>query len=596
MNSPSSPSVGMMSKTPFKTPAPSEFADDPIELVSSPPRRLRDCLPGVGSSLEPSFAMDDSQQTRIIAKTTAASKSPADPPKSRFSYSLPVSSDEEGGDPTVSTTCKLPDIEPGSPVVEAAVPAKGKKSDKVQKVNLPKRSTRNKKMTEKAKVATKQAATERNDAPAVEETREATLTKEATPPKRPLLARMLSVLSEPGSVKWDEPLVGSRVFQSPGDSDEHSSPLSSVDREVEPPSTQHDVTTTLVDLTGGDSLSIPASFAEPLEISGQLGCEKALVSPPSRAMKNQVSPIIRFSPLGPIDPKSPRNPKTKSPTKRPPKAKPSPVKRARETQKAAAPPKRRRVQEPVKKRVVQPKPKAKAVHAHPETEPEIEDELVIPVAETHEPEHDAVTEMPHTNSRTLVTETGSPTRVELPCEATSPIEVQATPAGDAEEGAVISSPKRKTSATQPPVNLKSVFQSQATRPRVATARIDSPREQGEMTLEKGVETAVGVTVAQKNEGKPSRLTEKTKSKDVSTNGPGGAPQASLAQRNPALEVFRQHILSQLTTLEARQQDKGVSLRNDDPASPEVSSVEKEPVRAEPQHILGGVLQAVTEVS
>ena len=48
MNSPSSPSIGMMSKTPFKTPAPSEFADDPIEPVSSPPRRLRGLPPWRG--------------------------------------------------------------------------------------------------------------------------------------------------------------------------------------------------------------------------------------------------------------------------------------------------------------------------------------------------------------------------------------------------------------------------------------------------------------------------------------------------------------------------------------------------------------------
>lgn len=580
----------MMSKTPFKTPAPSEFADDPIEPVSSPPRRLRDCLPGVGSSVEPSFAMDDSQQTRIIAKTTAVPKAPANPPTPRFSYSFPASSDEEADDPAIATTCKLPDIEPGSPVVEATAPAKAKKADKVQKVNPPKRSTRIKKVTQKAKAATKKPAT-KNDATAVEETKDATPAEAATPPKRPLLARMLSVLSEPGSVKWDEPLVGSRIFRSPN-SDEPSSPLSSVDREVAPPSAQQDMSTTLVDLTGEGSASIPASFAKPLEISGQLGCEKSLVSPPTRPAKNQVSPIIRFGPLGPIDPNSPRKPKSKSPTKAPPKAKASPLKRARVTQKAADPPKRRRVQEPVKKRVVQPKPKAKVVPA----QPEIEDEFVIPVVKTHEPEQHAVPEIPRTNSRTRVTETGSPTRVELPCDATSPIEAQATPTGVAEKEAVAGSQKRKTSATQPPVNLKSVFQSQATRPRVAAARVGSPREQVEMTLENGVETAVNVTVAQKYERKPSPPTENTKSGEVSTNGPSGVQQVSPAQRNPALEVFRQHILSQLTTLEARQQDNGVSSRNDDPASPEAGLFDKEPVRAKPPHILGGVLQAIAEVS
>lgn len=589
----------MMSKTPFKTPAPSELADDPIEPASSPPRRLRECLPGVGSSVEPSFAMDDSQQTRIITKTTAVPKGPANPPQSQFSYSFPASSDEEADDPAIATTCKLRDIKPGSPVVEAAAPAKAKKGDKVQKVNPPKRSTRNRKATQKAKAATKKPVTEENDAPAVEETREATPQKGvvppkgATPPKRPLLARMLSVLSEPGSVKWDEPLVGSRIFQSPN-SDEPSSPLSSVDREVAPSSAQQDMSTTLIDLTREGSLGIPASFAEPLEISGQLGCEKLLVSPPTGPAKNQVSPIIRFGPLGPIDPNSPRKPKSKSPTKAPPKAKPSPLKRVRGTQKAAAPPKRRRVQEPVKKRVVQPKPKAKAVLA----QPEMEDEFLIPIAEEHEHEHEhrAVPTIPRTNSRTLVTETGSPTRVELPCGTTSPIEAQATPAGGAVKEAVAGSQKRKTLATQPPVNLKSVFQSQATRPRGAAARVDSPREQVEMTLEKGVETAVNVTVAQENVRKPSRPTEKTKSGEVSTNGPSGVQQVSHAQRNPALEVFRQHILSQLTTLEARQQDNGVSPRNDDPASPDEGSFDKEPVSAKPPHILGGVLQAVTEVS
>lgn len=580
-----------MSKTPFKTPAPSEFADDPIEPVSSPPRRLRDCLPGVGSSVEPSFAMDDSQKTRIIEKTTAIPKAPANPLKSRFSYSFPASSDYGADDPTIPTACKLPDIEPGPPVVEAVTPAKGKKTDKAQKVNLPKRSTRNKKMTQKAKAATKKPATKEEDAPAAKETKEAALRKEATPQKRPLLSRMLSVLSEPGSMKWDEPLIGSRVLRSPS-SDEPSSPLSSVDRVVASPSTQQDISTTLVDLTGGDSPSIPASFAEPLEISGQLGCEKSLVSAPTRPVKNQVSPIIRFGPLDPIDPNSPRDPKSKPPTKGPPKAKPSPVKRARETQKAAAPPKRRRVQEPVKKRVVQPKSKAKAVPV----QPEMEDEFAIPVVETREPERHAISGIPRTNSRTVITETGSPTRIQLPREATSPIEVQASRVGGAEKEATIGSPMRKASATQPPVNLKSVFQSQATRPRVAAARIDRPREQGGMALERGVETTGNATLAQQKETKATRPTEKMMNKEISINRPGGDQQVSPTQQNPAFEVFRKHILSQLTTLEARQQDNGVSSKNSDPASPEGGSVAKDPVSAEPPHILRGVLQAVTEVS
>lgn len=773
MNSPSSPSVGMMSKTPFKSPAPSEFPDDPIELVSSPvrPLKLRDYLPGLGSSVEPSFAMDDSQQTKVIAKTAAGGKAPSDP-QTKYSYALSVSSD--GGDgPAEAETCKLPDIQLDSPVVEAAAPAKGKKATRAkkvspqkisppkvsppkvsppkvsppkvspQKVSPPKRITRNRKVNGKKKPETtqddspaarntkgtigkKSPEARQDSSPAVGNTKKANgkkkpeiaeddppatdSTNDATPPKRPLLARMLSVLSEPGSLKWEDPLVGGHLQGSvESDGGSQALSLSSSNSAVIPataPAAQKN-TGQLVDDEGSIySPSVPASFADPFELSQSLGCERP--RSPAGPNKNQASPNSRLD-LDVIDQDPPRGSPAKSPVKGARKGKASPEKRGREAQKAAAPSKRRRVQEPVKKRVVQPRPKAKGTRTHEEIEdgftvpvadthepghtatdvprknrskakraqaiemeeepvipvadthaaedaaitnvpgknrskvkraqaPEkVEDEFTVPVVNTHGPEHTVTTDVPRTNSRTLVSETGSPSRINLPSESASPAE-GSTDSPDIVKKAALDSIKGAASATQSPVKSKAVFQPQLLRPRVETTQADSPQPRQKVVTSRP-EASSRVLAAQKSPSKPSgpgETTTTTKGKTVPRNilsevhpsqqnsaaarkspsKPGGVGKAATkgkvvpnvrrdvlshaqpvpsSQQNPAFEAFRQHILGQLTTIEARQQHDD-SDENDDPNGPEAETVKRASMNIVPQHMLGGVLSALTEVS
>lgn len=600
MNSPSSPSVGMMSKTPFKTPAPSEYADDPIEMDSSPagrPIRLRDYLPGLGSSIEPSFAMDDSQQTKVIPKGALINKAVPNP-LPRVSYSLSISPDNAVDAPSNTKAGQL-DIEPGSPIAEVAAPAKRKKTAQGQKAEPKKRVTRNRKVNGKKKVEPKhddipaaepleEAAPPEEVEPAETRAKEVSPAKEATPAeatpsKRPLLARMLSLLSEPGSLKWEEPLVGGR--QSPVDSDGRSSvhwPSSLGGT----PAVQEDITAQPVDDDGSIyEPSIPASFAEPFELSGPPELERVHAPTPAVPGENKASPISRLD-LNIID----TSPQKGSPFKSPVKVarkKPSPEKRGRANQKAPAPAKRRRVQEPVKKRVVQPRAKAKNARTHED----IDDALVIPVNGTHESETTAIPEPSHVNSKTLVSEAGSPDKITLPSESASPGEDRTnktanSPGLSGNTGAV-DPPNYDASRTRAP-DVEAVFQSQPSRPRVRTAQVDSPQLRG---------TRVAGTVPKKN---PSALIT-----PKSTSKPSGAGTKKSAEKNaltdarsqkPGFEVFRQHILGQLTTMEARQQSNQPS-ESGSPEGPGGTSDgrARAPMSIVPQHMLGRVLHTITEV-
>ncbi|SPN96618.1 uncharacterized protein DNG_00139 [Cephalotrichum gorgonifer] len=608
MNSPSSPSVGMMSKTPFKTPAASEVADDPIETASSPEPvqekvpKLRDYLPGLGSSLEPSFAKDDSQRTRVIARVPANPKLTGNA-QPRHGYSMSVSSDDGNEDTANTETPKSPDAKPKFLAINKTTSAKDKNEVLAKKADPPRRrSARSKKITGKGK------------APAKQDSAEATENKEITSLERPLLSRMLSVISEPGSLKWEEPLVGSRVFRSPGRSDE-ASPTSSAcpprSAEKQGPMPNHqEIAAHIIDEEEMNiQPSVPPSFAEPLELSHPLGCER--VQKTASPEKSKVSPAIRLSPQGEIYLKPPRNSPSNPPQKGIRKQQLSPGKRGREPQKATAPSKRRRLQEPVKKRVVQARARAKGGDGGQKKE------LPITVADTHERRPSPVPEVRREDSRILVNEVGNPRRANLMYESLSEDEGLAGAAEDTGNVVEVEPPKRKSSVIQPPVNLKNVFQTQSTKPRVATAKIDSlqkpresmklknakvqvdsPQQLTEEVVLKSAEAISSLLPAQKTLREPNISADKrAKGQEMqSKKHIGHAQQVLPCQQNPSLEAFRLHILGQLMSLEARQQQDESPANNDSPKSSGQNSGGRVRMNVEPEHMLSRILHAITKRS
>lgn len=606
MNSISSPSLGMMSKTPFKTPVPSEYADEAIELDSSPagrPIKLRDHLPGLGSSVEPSFAVDDSQQTKVIAKAADVPKAPPNPP-ARFSYSLSVSPDNARDAPINTNGSQLPAIDSGSPGAEEAAPAKGK-TWQVKKAELPKRSTRNRKINGKKRPEAKQddaaavgnateAAPAREIPPAkkMESSKETAPLKEAKPSKRPLLARMLSVLSEPESLKWEDPLVGGR--QSPVDGD-GCPPAQSPRSPGGTPTAQEDTAMLPVDDDGSIyEPSIPASFAEPFEFEA-LERERVPDSPPAgpKAKGTQAFPTFRLDPdaIGP-------NPQNDSPPKSPMKGArkgSSLEKRARGPQKTTVSSKRRRVQNPVKKRVVQPRSRAKSVRYHKD----VEDELETPVTGPHEPQPTVTTDAPHTNSKSRVSETGRPTNVTVSSESASSDEGRINEMANSEDmeenEKAVGSPNRRASPTETS-ELEVVFKSQSSRPHTMTAQAGSPRPRGQRMAAKSPEAGLKALITPKSLSKPSCAgAKKSAEKNAPRDAPSQAQPGPSAQQNPAFEVFRQHILGQLTSIEAKQQQDRSS-QNDDPNNTQAIAEKRSPVNIVPQHMLGNVLHSLMEVS
>lgn len=625
MNSPSSPSVGMMSKTPFKTPVPSENADDPIELDSSPtgrPIRLRDYLPGLGSSAEPSFAVDDSQKTKVIPKSAPLNKAPPKPPPNpppRISYSLSVSPDIVPDAPTSATTGQLADMEPGSPVAEVKEPPKPKKAAQGRKAEPKKRSTRNKKINGKKKSEPKhddtpapgraekaappndiepaqKSANEASPAKKASPVKKASPTKEPTPadetPKRPLLARMLSVLSEPGSLKWEEPLVGGR--QSPPDSDGRSS-AHSRSSTGGIPAVQDGTTIPSVDDDGSiHEPSIPASLAEPFEVTEPLVYDKVDDPPAAIPNKNQLSPNLR---LGPdiVDPSPPRESPSKSPVKGTRK-RPSPEKRGRAAQKAPAPAKRRRVHEPVKKRVVQPRAKAKRA----QTREEIDDVMVVPATKSPEPETTAVPEILHMNSKTHVPEIGSPVNIAPSRGNASPSEDRtnrmANSPGLSENEAAANSPNynaSRVSRTETP-DVQPVFQWQPSRPRVGKAQVDNPHPRAKVA-ETVPTKRYNALITPKSTSKPSGVgAMNSAEKSAPTEAPRHVQPVPPMQK-PGFEAFRQHILGQLTAIEAREQNDQPS-ESGNPDGPATAMPDgRAPMSIVPQHTLGRVLNTITEV-
>ena len=568
-----------MSKTPFKTPAASEFEYDPIE-ISSPvqpsrrPMRLRENLPGIGSSIEPSFAMDDSQQTKVITKATVAPK-PSLNPRQRASYSLSVSSDD-GENDLVSrnnNACKLPDLESGSPAVEENTPARGKKTSRDQNTDPPKRSARNKRIVGKKKPDTDRdgiaAAGNGDENPA---------------PKRPLLSRLLSGLSEPGSLKWEDPLVGSRIERSPIHSDGLSptrslSPLNSAVIKAAVPPPKEDSTMELVDGEGHHySPSIPAIIPGSSRV-------------PNKSQANQ-EPVVSHSDSDAVELRQTKKHQAKSPIKRAPKKRSSPQKREPPPEKPVVPSKRRRGQDQPKKRVVQPRSKAKGAQAHQETECEPS----LPITDTLDARPSDAADVPRTNSRTLVSETGSPTRVDQAGGIPPPAKNTVDSLETVQNEVVVDSPTRDPPAMQPPVQLNAVFQSQLPKLRVETVHIDSPQQPKDGLAVKGCEIPPQNQAPQGNSSNPSSPAE---TKTMNTKGLRQSlyqvrPMQSPPQ-DPGFEAFRQHILSQLTAIEARQQDSQ-SRKNVTPGGLRDMSDQRASINMAPQHMLDRVLTAVVEVS
>lgn len=149
------------------------------------------------------------------------------------------------------------------------------------------------------------------------------------------------------------------------------------------------------------------------------------------------------------------------------------------------------------------------------------------------------------------------------------------------------------------MNLKSVFQSQSTRPRVAVAtQVDSPQQPRVDVVVKDAKAKASTLLAQLSQGKPSGPNEtKVNAQEMPRKERLSRPQqVPPARQNASLEAFRLQILNQLTSLEARQQNEGPPTDNDGPGSSDGNSVERVSVSTEPEHMLTGVLNAVTEVS
>ena len=338
------------------------------------------------------------------------------------------------------------------------------------------------------------------------------------------------------------------------------------------------------------SPSIPASFAEPFEFSHPLRGEKTHGSPPTRSETNQRSPIPRLH-LDTVDSDPAQGSPRKSPAKKARTSKVTSEKRGRQPERATAPSKRRRVQGPVKKRVVQPRPKAKTMVVRTQ---EKGSESVAHVAETHESQPAATTEAPRINNRTtLASETGSPDETNPPRASASPTKGRTDAPGSAEIQPRTDSPNREVPNTQPAVDLKPVFQTQPRKSRAETSQTDSPQRPKADAVAKIPSRCPPVPAAQNGQrGSRDMGVKRPTDKTTATGSTRHVLPVALAQKEAAFEAFHQHIMGQLTMIEASEQHD----QPDKNTGAEVSPNKKASMTLASQHMLGGVLNTVMEVS
>ena len=603
MASLSSPSTGLHSKTPFKTPGPSRMGTVPTESPStqqngaSQDDSASSHFVSMLNSINEAFKAEDSQLervTQVISNTE----------KPRL----------EGGDSP-----------PADPPVAAQSPekhAEPMKSDHVQDSPPPAKPSRTNHKGSTTATKTPNNSAEQEE-PEINTSRKRTATRKPTPvpgkaarraPKAPdgkptvrrdLLSRMLSGLSDASGLDWADPLIGGKSSR---DAPKNASP-SSIDS---PTSIESSASEAKGESTAETTTSPPevVQAPPPVTVVGAVSKGEPTATRPtgekstsSKKAPKKVSPIIRFGPKGPIQPSSSSSrTKVQDSKTQVPKSRPSTDNRPRDVSEGM----KRSSKRPAAAKDNRVSKRAKVANIKRISVPDIEDELASQLHETRCESALITKETRQVGGRARVSETRSPLLIDLTREDTPQKTIEADELSDGVGMVDIPdnsepSPPYESTVAQPPVNLKPVFEAQR---RDATVKADTmkTKESGRSRKEDAISSQwsrseilsrldrqkIGVN-------EPIRTGACSKSQDAFVlhtqrqHEPTPAPEAEV--------MLRQHILTKVPKPKADKQQSNADESSETGGS-RASEMEDDQLpqqAANIRHNLDGILHTIIQV-